>query len=86
MIAFLSKLEALQPGYTTGSFAGSKYGITYQVSDDRRRRNMFAEELGGNDFISFNLYFGKNGNPILKPCEMPEQKVIDFVTGVQLDR
>jgi len=37
-----------------------------------------AKELGGNDFISGN-YYRSVGEGLLKPCEMPAEKVIDFV-------
>jgi hypothetical protein len=37
-----------------------------------------AEALDGSDYISLNLYRLKSG-PLLKPCEMPDAKVIAFV-------
>lgn len=42
-----------------------------------------AEELGGDDYISLNLYLPRSG-ALLRPCEMPEQKVIDFVLGLSV--
>ncbi|MEJ2467484.1 MAG: hypothetical protein P8Y65_03460 [Campylobacterales bacterium] len=44
---------------------------------------LYAEELGGNDFVSLN-YYETDAAPLLKPCEMPEQKVIAFIEGVRL--
>ena len=38
----------------------------------------YAEELGGNDFVSFNIFLTKK-KPLLKPCEMSAKKVIDFI-------
>jgi len=39
---------------------------------------LFAQELGGNDFISLNYYPCIQGG-LLKPCEMPKEKVIQFI-------
>ena len=37
-----------------------------------------AEELGGTDYISLNLY-DLTAGPGLYPCEMPAEKVIAFL-------
>jgi hypothetical protein len=42
--------------------------------------SLYAEELGGNDSVSANVYLSSTG-PILKACEMPEEKVIAFLRG-----
>lgn len=36
---------------------------------------------GGADIISFNLYVLSCVRPMLRPCEMSSEKVIDFVIG-----
>ncbi|UJH69615.1 hypothetical protein [Ornithinimicrobium sp. INDO-MA30-4] len=41
---------------------------------------MYAEELGGTDFISANLYLGGTEEH-LRPCEMPAAKVVAFLKG-----
>ena len=50
-----------------------------------RSQKLEAEELGGPDYISFNLFRLSSGEVLLKPCEMPRKKVIDFITGVVAD-
>ena len=50
-----------------------------------RSQKLEAEELGGNDYISFNLYRLASGETLLKPCEMPAEKVIAFVMDVVAD-
>ncbi len=40
-----------------------------------------AEELGGGDYVSLNLYRTSSG-ALLRPCEMPEEKVVRFVLGL----
>ncbi len=57
------------------------YGVTVTRSEDGKRTSLFAEELGGQDIVSFNLY-GLSTGELLKPCEMSSQKVVDFVIGL----
>ena len=47
-------------------------------------RKLYGERLAGGDHVSFNLYTTGSGVK-LKPCEMPEAKVINFVLGFQPD-
>jgi len=82
--AFLDRLAALPLGYSEGLFAGRRYGITLSASADGRRRWLFGEELGGADRISCNLYRPAGRAPLLRPCEMPAEKVIDFVLGLRI--
>lgn len=79
---FLIALAKLPTGYTRGSYCGGSWGITVERSADGRRVKLYGEALGGDDHISFNLY-RVAGEPRLKPCEMPEAKVIDFVLGFE---
>lgn len=53
-------------------------------SGDGRRVKLYGEELGGADHVSFNLYVA-GGEARLKPCEMPEAKVVAFVLGYEPD-
>lgn len=55
-----------------------KYLVTRKDFNGGKSTKVFAQELGGNDFISFNFYLTKQGEQ-LKPCEMPAQKVLDFI-------
>ena len=52
---------------------------------DGRATKLVAEELGGKDYISLNLYELATG-PRLYPCEMPSAKVIAFVRAYTLIR
>lgn len=79
--AFLHKLAELPIGYSAGFFNSTRYGATIKASPDRKRIWLFAEELGGRNRISFNLYRLRNSEYRLKPCEMPEERVINFVMG-----
>jgi len=74
-------LAAIPTGYGEGHFSGKRYGTTVRRSGDGRRVSLFAEALAGTDKISFNLFQLGPGRVTLKPCEMPEANVIDFVLG-----
>lgn len=72
-------LAAWPQGYFTASFRGRRYGVSNTSHAGGRSRKLYAEELGGSDFVSLNLYEPDHGDPALRPCEMPVEKVIDFV-------
>jgi hypothetical protein len=44
---------------------------------------VYAEELGNTNFISLN-YYPQTANGLLKPCEMADEKVIDFILHCHL--
>lgn len=86
MDEFVQRLAELPEGYSTGQYHGRRYATTITLSADKKRMKLFAEELGGSGHVSFNLYFTANGQPLLRPCEMPQAKVIDFVLRYSPDR
>lgn len=63
------------------------FGRTYSVSrsefNNGNSIKVYAEELGGSDFISFNYYITQS-TTLLKPCEMPQDKVMAFLQQLQL--
>ncbi|WP_428665451.1 peptide methionine sulfoxide reductase [Runella sp.] len=58
-------------------------GLPKRFSNQNHSFQIYAEELGGNDFISLN-YYVTGQKELLKPCEMPEEKVINFFKNVEL--
>lgn len=81
--AFLAAFDALP----NGTFRGNAHGRTYiatrsQVAGGRGEK-LIAEAVDGSDYISLNLYRLTAG-PLLKPCEMPPQKVIEFVLDLKV--
>ena len=76
-------LDRIPSGHSEGAFGGDPYGITKTVSADGRRLRLYAESRSSNDVVSFNLYRTASG-ALLKPCEMPRAKVVNFVIGVSL--
>ena len=77
----LAHIRTIPLGYSVGIYQDKKYGITKSTFNNGRSFKIYAEELGGNDFISLNYYITKE-KEWLKPCEMPEQKVVDFLKGL----
>lgn len=74
----LKKIQSLPIGYSNVLFNNKKYGVTRTDFNNGKSIKLYAQELGGKDFISLNYYI-TNQNKLLKPCEMPEQKVIRFI-------
>ncbi|MEM1065750.1 MAG: hypothetical protein AAGJ74_09640 [Pseudomonadota bacterium] len=72
-----------------GGYGGTAYGRRYRVTKSKfscgRSQKLIAEELGGPDYVSLNLYVLATGDALLKPCEMPEEKVRDFVLNLVAD-
>lgn len=71
-------IQKLPEGYSEGKYQGKKYGITKTSFNHEKSYKIYAEELGGTNFISLNYYITTHDEK-LKPCEMPEQKVIHFL-------
>lgn len=82
---FISAFDALPVGSYGASYNGRRYRITKTLLVTGRSQKLEAEELGGEDYISFNLYRLADGQALLKPCEMPGEKVVDFVLGLNAD-
>lgn len=78
MSAFTAKLTALPLGTFTGTAHGRRYIVSHSTVADGKGRKLVAHALDGSDYISLNLYHLASGD-LLKPCEMPEAKVIAFV-------
>ena len=82
---FLSAFDALPFGTFTGiTEGGRRYVCVKSGFAGGASQKLVAEELGGTDYISLNLYRTKAG-ALLRPCEMPEAKVIAFVRHLVVD-
>lgn len=79
----LNDLNRVNEGYSEGYYNSKKYGITKTTFNKGKSIKFYAEELGGNDFVSLNYYI-TNTEELLKPCEMGEQKVIHFLQNVEI--
>lgn len=79
----LEKIQNFPIGYSEVLFKNRKYGVTRTDFNGGKSIKVYAEELGGNDFVSLNFYITKNCEN-LKPCEMPQEKVIHFLNHYKL--
>ena len=82
---FLERFDGLPFGGYGGTFQGRRYRVVKTQMATGRSQKLEAEELGGTDYVSFNLYRLAGGEALLKPCEMPEHKVVEFVMGLVAD-
>ncbi len=81
--SFKKRVLSLPDGAYDVFYLKKRYGLTKSTHLKGKLIKLYAKELGGNDFISLNYYLDlKDG---LKPCEMTQKKVIDFVLGLIKD-
>ncbi len=83
MTALLKQIQAIPEGYCVMWYRNKKYGVTRGSFNAGKSIKLYAEELGGKDFISLNYYITAKSE-LLKPCEMPEQTVVDFLSRAEL--
>ncbi|MEO3414448.1 hypothetical protein AAFO92_07325 [Roseovarius sp. CAU 1744] len=79
---FLKVFDALPMGTFTGVSNGRQYIVTRQDFAAGNSQKLIAEELGGNGYISFNLYRLASGMR-LYPCETTQEEVVDFVVNLR---
>ena len=83
MNSYKEKLLALRNGTFFVNYKSSKYITTKQTIVDGKIIKLYAKELKGNDIVSGN-YFSTIKNGLLKPCEMSDEKVIDFINNLEV--
>jgi hypothetical protein len=69
-------------GWSEVSYAGRRYGVTRSATADGHALAVYAEELGGQDVVSANLYLTADSQH-LRPCEMTAEKVVDFLASLE---
>jgi hypothetical protein len=67
-------------GWTLVGYAGRRYGLRRTSRAAGRGISIYAEELGGADVVSTNVYRTAAGL-LLRPCEMPATTVLAFLRG-----
>ncbi|MEL6799420.1 MAG: hypothetical protein AAFO80_06040 [Pseudomonadota bacterium] len=82
---FLEAFDSLPLGGYGATAFGRRYRVTKSIYATGRSQKLVAEELGGDDYVSLNLYRLSSGEALLNPCEMPADKVRDFVLNVIAD-
>lgn len=74
------KIQKIPPGYSEVLYKGNRYGVSRADFNNGKSIKLYAEELGGKDFISLNYYIREIGEG-LKPCEMSAKKVRHFLNN-----
>ena len=82
-MSVLDYINNIPDGYSEGTYNNRKYSITKEIFNNGKSFKIFGKELQGNDFISLNYYITSK-KELLKPCEMPQEKVIHFLKNIQL--
>jgi len=82
-MSYRERLKSFPDGAHEAFYKEKRYLMRKETLLDGRLIKLYAEELGGNDFVSLN-YDETQTAPLLKPCEMPAQKVIAFIEAVRL--
>jgi len=75
---FYTNLLVLPNGANDVRYLGKRYLLRKETLLEGKLLKVYAKELGGNDIVSGN-YYPTIKKGMLKPCEMSDKKVIDFV-------
>jgi hypothetical protein len=79
----LSDIKKLPVGFCKVIYNTKTYGVTRTDFNKGQSIKIFAQELGGTNFISLNYYCTTIAE-LLKPCEMPKEKVIHFLQNFEI--
>jgi len=80
---FYEKLLTLPNGAHDVRYRHKRYLLRKETLLGGKLVKVYAEELGGNDIVSGNYYPTLKGG-MLKPCEMSDAKVIDFILRAEV--
>lgn len=75
-------VDRVPEGWTPVTYRGRAYGLSRTSRAGGGAVALLAEELGGRDLVSANVY-RTDGSDELRACEMPDAKVLDFLRGWQ---
>ncbi|HFQ62400.1 MAG TPA: peptide methionine sulfoxide reductase [Epsilonproteobacteria bacterium] len=78
---FYTKLLTLPEGANDVIYLGNRYILRKETLLGEKLLKVYAERLDQRDVVSGNYYPTIKGG-MLKPCEMSDKKVIDFVLNL----
>ena len=73
-------VDRVPEGWTSVRYRGRRYGLSRTTRAGGRSVSVYAEELGGDDVVSTNVFRTSAGD-LLRPCEMPAPTVLAFLRG-----
>ena len=74
-------LGRVPEGWTRQIVGGRAWGLSRVEHVDGQSTTVTAEQLGGAVHFSANIWHTSDG-PILRPCEVPAEMVLDFLHGL----
>ena len=83
MNKFRQRIISFDDGSFYVLYKNSKYLVTKQIYSNGKIIKIYAEQLKGNNIVSGNYFLSIKGG-LLKPCEMSDTKVIDFVLNLEI--
>ena len=82
--AALDAFHSLPSGNFRARYEGTEWLVSKSILVGGQAQKFLARELGGNGYVSMNVYRLKSGAWLLKPCEMPRQKAERFLLALEL--
>lgn len=79
-LSLAALVDQVPEGWTAVTFEGRRYGLSRTTRAGGRSISIYAEELGGPDVVSTNVYRTAAAE-LLRPCEMSAAKVLAFLNG-----
>ena len=73
-------IDRVPEGWTTVAYAGRRWGLSRTSRAGGGSVSVYAEQLGGAEVVSANVYRTAAGD-LLRPCEMPAETVLAFLSG-----
>ena len=71
-------LRAIPEGWTRAEVDGQAWGVTRVTRAGGKVISLNAERLGDTEQLGANVWITSHG-PILRPCEVPAEKVLQFL-------
>ena len=71
-------LARVPTGWSRHTVNGQAWGLSRVEHVGGRSTTLTADQLGGSDAFSANIWHTGNG-PILRPCEVPAETVLGFL-------
>ncbi len=81
---FFQKITAIREGTSRAIFENRLYIVTKTIFNMGQSFKFFAQEAGGSDYVSLNVYQTKE-RTYIKPCEQPLLKSQIFLQKADFD-
>jgi peptide-methionine (S)-S-oxide reductase len=76
-------LRTIPEGWTRAEVDGQAWGVTRVTRAGGKVISVNAERLGDTEQLGANIWITSDG-PILRPCEVPAEKVLQFLRAAAM--